>query len=68
LEIVADNLSEKGSVGLGGIGTGCEVGDGQARFVGVHADRRPKPILGRCRVRNENEEGKNQKRTRLSEL
>ena len=61
LEIVADNLSEKRSVGFRRIGARGEVGDGQARFIGVHADRGPKPILGRCRVRNENEEGENKK-------
>jgi hypothetical protein len=45
LKVVADNLGEEGSVGLGGVSAGGEVGDGDARFVGIHADCSAKPIL-----------------------
>jgi hypothetical protein len=53
LEIVADDLGEEGGVGFGGVGTGNEVRDGDAGFVGVHADCGTEPVLG---VRGSSEE------------
>src|SRR6267378_928634 len=59
LEIIANDLSEKGTVGLGRVRTRYKIRDGQAWFVSVHADRGPKPILARRRLRTANEDGEN---------
>src|SRR6266436_9128366 len=46
LEVVTDDLGEERGVGFGGVGARNEIGDGDAGFVGVHADCGTKPILG----------------------
>jgi len=49
LEIVADDLGEEGSVGLGSIRARRKIGDGHARLVGVaETSACAKPSLGLC--------------------
>ncbi len=54
LEIVADDLGEKGRVGFRGVGTGSKVRNGHARLVGVAetcACAKPSLRLGERRLR-----------------
>ncbi len=68
LEVIAHDLSEKGSVRFRSIGARREVRDGQAGLVGIHADRGAKPILRRRRSPAESENHQDQEGTKASAL
>src|SRR6266478_1016598 len=68
LEVIAHDLSEKGSVRFRRIGARREVRDGEAGFIGIHADGCTKPILRGGGFSTETENNQDQERTKASEL